>query len=128
MRPRIGEAPPVEIAMTSGLRSTIEGMMKSQSRGRSATLTSAPALFAAARASADRPLVVGRDEAERRALEVLRLRIAGLVPEVRPIEKSAEIVAQSGRERGHAGAGLDEVLPLGAPRPPRRRRRWRAAR
>ena len=31
MRPRIGEAPPVETAITSGLRSTIEGMMKSES-------------------------------------------------------------------------------------------------
>src|SRR5580700_9058701 len=91
MRPSIGEAPPVEIAMTSGLRSTIEGMMKSQSRGRSATLTSAPALF------------LGRHEAERRALEVPLLGMAGLVPEVRCLEKSAEIVAQSGRENCHAG-------------------------
>ena len=50
MRPRIGEAPPVETAITSGLRSTIEGMMKSEIPGRSATLTSAPADFAIARA------------------------------------------------------------------------------
>ena len=40
--------------MTSGLRSTIDGMMKSQSCGRSATLTQAPAPFAAAQASAAR--------------------------------------------------------------------------
>src|SRR5208282_6077992 len=53
-------------------------------------------------------LVLGRHKAERRALEVLRLGITGLVPEVRRIEKSAEIVAERGRERGHAGAGLDE--------------------
>ena len=54
MRPRIGEAPPVEIAMTSGSRSIIAGMMKSQNCGRSATFTHAPALFAAAQASADK--------------------------------------------------------------------------
>src|SRR5574337_2233375 len=50
MRPRIGDAPAVEIAMVSGLRSTIEGMMKSPSAGLAATLTSAPAAFAASRA------------------------------------------------------------------------------
>ena len=55
MRPRMGDAPPVETAITSGLRSTIEGMMKSQSFGRSATLTRAPAAFAAARARSIRP-------------------------------------------------------------------------
>ena len=55
MRPRIGEAPPVDTAITSGLRSTIEGMMKSESFGRSATLTSVPALLAAARVRSIRP-------------------------------------------------------------------------
>ncbi len=47
------------------------------------------------------PQVLGRDEAERRALEVLRLRIAGLVPKARRLEKFAEIFAERGRERGH---------------------------
>ena len=61
------------------------------------------------------PLVVGRDEAERRALEVLRLGIARLVPEVRRVQKSAEIVGKRGRERGHASAGLGQRF-----RPPRR--------
>ena len=32
------------------------------------------------------------------------------MPEVRRVEKFAEILAQRGRERGHAGAGLDENL------------------
>ena len=82
IRPKIGEAPPVEIAITSGLRSTIEGMMKSLSSGRSATLTSAPAALAIFRAASRQPLVVGRDEAERGAGKVVRPGIARLMPEI----------------------------------------------
>ena len=54
MRARTGESPPLEIATTRGLRSMIAGMMKSQRAGRSATLTSAPALLASARTAAAR--------------------------------------------------------------------------
>ena len=62
-------------------------------------------------------LVLDRDEAKRRLLEVVGLGIARLVAKVRGVEKLAKIVGERGRERRHAGARLDEML-----RPSRRRR------
>ena len=56
------------------------------------------------------PLVLERHEAERGALEVLRLGIARHVAKVRRIEKLAKIVGKRGRERRHVRAGLDEVF------------------
>ena len=117
MRPRIGEAPPVEIATTSGLRSRIEGMMKSQKRGRSATLTRAPAPFAADQASAAKRSSSDRYKAERAVFEILGFGVARLVLKVRLVEKLAKIVAERGSECRHASAGLDEMF-----RPSRRRR------
>ena len=110
----MGEAPPVEMAITSGLRSTIEGMMKSQSRGWSATLTSAPAAFADVRELFRNPLVLGGDEAERRTLEVLRAGIAGDVAKIGAIAKLEKILAEFGREGADAGAAAHEEL--GPPR------------
>ena len=60
----------------------IEGMMKSESFGRSATLMSAPALFAASRARSIRPLVLARDEAEARGREIPGRRLARRVLEI----------------------------------------------
>ena len=51
---RVGEAPPVETATTTSSRSTMAGRMKSQSAGRSATLTGTPADLAARWAAASR--------------------------------------------------------------------------
>ena len=113
MRPRIGEAPPVETAITSGLRSTIEGMMKSESLRRSATLTSAPALLAAAR-PLDQAVVLGRDEAEAGRREILGSGLARRVAEIRRVREPEEFVAELGREHGDPRARAERQF--GAPR------------
>ena len=110
MRPRIGEAPPVEIATTSGLRSRIEGMMKSQKRGRSATLTRAPAPFAADQASADKRSSSTATKQSDAVFEILDFGIARLMAKVRLIEKFAKIIAERGCECRHASADLDEMF------------------
>ena len=88
----------------------IAGMMKSQNWGRSATLTQAPALFAAAQVSSDNRSSSIATKQTTAALEIRGLRIARHVMKVRLIEELAKIVCQRGRICRHARAGLDEVF------------------
>ena len=69
-RASAGAAPPVEMAMVTGARSTIAGMMKLDRRGRSTTFTGMLRCCAACDTRACQRLVFGRHDHQRHAREI----------------------------------------------------------